>query len=81
MEKDMNKARRKELQKAMDLLDEASSIIEACRDEEQEAYDNLPDGIQESEKGEVMGEYIYQMDEAIDIAESISNILAEITGA
>lgn len=74
----MNRSRRKQLENAMALIDEAKTIIEACRDEEQEAYDNMPEGIQESEKGEIMEEYIYQMEDAMDSAESISDVLTEI---
>ena len=74
----MNKIRRKALRKALELIDEAKSIIEACRDEEQEAFDNLPEGLQESERGEAMAECIYQMEDAMDSAESISDALTKI---
>lgn len=50
----MNKARRKELEKAKDLLEQAQSIIEAVQEEEQEAFDNMPEGLQSSERGEQM---------------------------
>lgn len=46
----MNKARRKELSRAVELLEEAQSIIESCRDEEEEYMDNMPENLQESEK-------------------------------
>lgn len=48
----MNAARRKELKRALDMLDAAKSILEQVAEEEQEAYDNLPEGIQDSERGE-----------------------------
>ena len=66
----MNKPRRKELKRAVELLEEALSIIELCKDEEQEAFDNLPDSFQESERGEKMDEYIYYME---DVMMSIEN--------
>ena len=46
----MNKARRKQLEKASALLSEAREIIESCRDEEQDAFDNMPEGLQQSER-------------------------------
>ena len=38
----MNAARRKELNKLIDQLDEIKSQIEELQQEEQDAYDNLP---------------------------------------
>ena len=48
----MNAARRKELKRALEMLDEAKTILEQVAEEDQEAYDNLPESIQDSEKGE-----------------------------
>ena len=72
----MNRIRRKELSKALELLEQAKDIIEACRDEEQEAYDNLPEGIQSSDRGEMMDGYIYEMEDAM---ESIEGAIDTIT--
>lgn len=48
----MNKARRAMLQKAIEAIDEARALIEECRELEQEAFDNMPESIQCSERGE-----------------------------
>lgn len=48
----MNKQRRKELEEAVRLLEEAYSTIESILEQEQEAFDNMPEGLQESERGE-----------------------------
>lgn len=48
----MNKARRKELEKAIELLNQAKEIVENCQVEEQECYDNLNEGLQATEKGQ-----------------------------
>lgn len=48
----MNAARRKELKRALEMLDAAKTILEQVAEEEQEAYENLPEGIQDSERGE-----------------------------
>lgn len=74
----MNKARRNELQKALDLLGEAKGIIEQCRDEEQDAFDNLPEGLQSSERGEQMEEYISIMEEACDNLEDVESNIEEM---
>ena len=67
----MNKQRRKELEKALELIAEARGIIENCRDDEQDAFDNLPESIQESERGETMEGFIDILDEAIDNLDDI----------
>ena len=48
----MNAARRKELKRALEMLDAAKTILEQVAEEEQDAYDNLPESIQDSERGE-----------------------------
>ena len=71
----MNKARRKELSRAVELLGEAQSIIESCRDEEQEYMDNMPENLQESEKYCAAEEAVNNMDEAYDkIGEAIDSV-------
>ena len=62
----MNKARREELSRVVDLLDQARDLLETIRDEEQEAFDNLPESIQCSERGETMEDYISTMEEMLD---------------
>lgn len=62
----MNKVRRKELARVVDLLDRARDLLETIRDEEQEAFDNLPESIQYSERGETMEGYIGTMEEMLD---------------
>lgn len=62
----MNKVRRKELARVVDLLDRARDLLETIRDEEQEAFDNLPESIQCSERGEAMEDYISTMEEMLD---------------
>lgn len=52
----MNAKDRKELQRALDLLDDARIIIESIAEREQEKFDNLPEAFQNSERGEKMQE-------------------------
>ena len=62
----MNKVRRKELARVVDLLDQARDLLETIRDEEQEAFENLPESIQCSERGETMENCIGTMEEMLD---------------
>lgn len=71
----MNKARRTRLNEAMQMLCEAQEIIEACKDEEEDAFYNLPDSLQGSERGEAMEECISNMADANSgISDAISTL-------
>lgn len=61
----MNKIRRKEIARAIELMEQAREILESVRDEEQEAYDNMPESLQCSERGEAMDGYIWTIDEVM----------------
>ena len=50
----MNKDRRNRIEKCISQLEDIKTELECIRDEEQEAYDNLPEGIQMSERGDTM---------------------------
>lgn len=71
----MNKARRKMISDALDKLGELSSMIEMIRDDEQEAYDNLPEGLQESERVEAMYDAIDALESAMGACEEIEEYL------
>ena len=62
----MNKNRRNAISDIYDKLIDIQSNLECIRDEEQEAFDNLPESIQYSERGERMEEYISSLEEALD---------------
>ena len=74
----MNNARRKWLADVQAAIWRAKEELEQIRDEEQEAYDNLPEGIQDSERGETMYENIDNLDtmasDLEDILESFYDI-------
>lgn len=67
----MNKARRKAIEKIAKKLDELKSEFEGLRDEEQEAYDNMPEAFQESERGETAESILYNMDNVLEELESL----------
>lgn len=52
----MNNARRKELTKVAGLLEAARDLLEEIAMQERDAYDNLPESLQASERGEKMNE-------------------------
>jgi len=71
----MNKQNRKELEHALLLIDEAKGIVEQIRDEEQEKYDNLSEGLQQSEKGQKFEANASDLDEALNnLEEAIGNV-------
>ena len=74
----MNKQRRKRLEKSYGLIDEAMEIIQDVMDEEQEAYDNLPESFQNGERGEEMRGYIEMLEEASGYLDDTKSVVAEI---
>lgn len=58
----MNAERRKELDRAIAMIEEARSIVEAVKDAEQEAFDNMPESFQNGERGEKSQACIDAMD-------------------
>lgn len=69
----MNRIRRKSLRTILGQMDELSTVLEAVKEalqdvlnEEQEAYDNLPEGLQESDRGQQMQEYIEALEGVVD---------------
>ena len=76
----MNDEKRSRLRKAVKLMDEARTIVEGCLIEEQIAYEHLPDGIADSEKGRQMLEYIEYMEDAVDGMNDIIELLTGIAG-
>jgi hypothetical protein len=62
----MNRQRRKQIRDAYDLISEAKDLIDQALEEEQECYDNLPEGIQCSERGEEMENNVDQLQECSD---------------
>ncbi|MEM1046506.1 MAG: hypothetical protein AAGL24_10155 [Pseudomonadota bacterium] len=73
----MNKARRKAIDAIVARIDELKADVEIIRDEEQDYFDNMPEGIQDGEKGEVAQSAIDSLDDAVntidDIVESLNS--------
>ena len=61
----MNKYRRKQLEDVKDSLDEIIASLNDIKDEEQDAYDNMPESLQSSDNGSRMTDAIDDIDGAI----------------
>lgn len=71
----MNKQRRNELNDIIERLEGLMADVEALRDEEQDCYDNMPENLQYSERGEMAENAISEMDNAISsIEDAISSL-------
>lgn len=68
----MNKERREELLEVIQSLDDAIDKLNEIRDDEQDAFDSLPEGFQYSSRGEAM-------QEAVDILDNFSDEIAKIS--
>ena len=62
----MNNARRKEIEKRTSALDAIKERIEALQEEEQDAFDNLPESIHYGERGDKMQSAIDNLEYAAD---------------
>lgn len=71
----MNKQRRKRLNEVKDKLDELMRELEYIMEEEEQAYNNLPDSIQESDRGEQMSD---NCDTIYDWIETIGGVCCDI---
>lgn len=96
----MNKQRRKELSDIIDRIaamgeqlnaikqtrNDIVSDLEALRDEEQESFDSLPEGLQDSERGQDMQAAVDNLDNAlqdldIDLDLDVDGVVSNIDDA
>ena len=76
----MNKSRRTRIDKLIERIDDLMSDLDLIREEEQEAYDNLPESIQDSERGESMYDAIDNLESAYSSLEEVEDYLNEAKG-
>lgn len=74
----MNKERRKRLDEVINQLEELQAEVASIGEEEREAYDNLPESIQYSERGEQMSENADDLDGLDGDFESLLDTLRDI---
>ena len=71
----MNKERRKAIRKAIVKIEE---LVQDILSDEQEAYDNMPESLQESENGLISAEAQENLESAIDALEEAISYLEDI---
>jgi hypothetical protein len=59
-------------------LDELQNELETIRDDEQEVFDNMPESLQQGERGQASEAAISALQEAIDMLDGFS--IEELTG-
>jgi hypothetical protein len=71
----MNAKRRKLIETIIDILEQQRDEIDYVASDEQEAFDNMPEGLQYSERGDTMQENIDDLESASsDLDDIISNL-------
>lgn len=77
----MNAARRKQLEAARELIEQAQAIIQEASADESEAFENLPESLQEGDRGQAMQEAISELENAEsgcdDILSAIDRAVAQ----
>lgn len=58
----MNNTRRKQIDDAVALIEQARSIIETVTADESDAYENMPENLQLSERGEAVQEAVNNLE-------------------
>lgn len=76
----MNKSRRATITKAEVLITEARAFLEAVRDEEQDAYDAMPESFQNGERGEASTVCLDALNEIIESVETAEGGCPEARG-
>lgn len=74
----MNNERRKKIQKIIDQLGDLKLEIEDVQNEEQTAFDNMPEGLQQAESGQKIEENASELGDAADEIDNLVNSLEEI---
>ena len=75
-----NKNRRDRLAKLSDQISDIMEKLEELRDEELEAFENLPESLNSSERGEVMQTAIGAMDDALSSLENADSRILDAMG-
>lgn len=74
----MNKARRKWLEEVIEKIEEAQQEIASIAEEERECFDNMPEGLQEGERGQSISDNADSLEEADSDFESLLDTLREV---
>ena len=75
----MNKSRRKELSRIAEELDNLREDLDAVASEERDAYDNLPESLQESDRGCAMEEAADELDDICGELDELRQRIESVT--
>ncbi len=67
----MNNDRRAAIRRAMRLLDEAKDILETCASDERDYFDNMPESLQDGERGQAASDAADALDEAVEAIDNM----------
>ena len=73
----MNKSRRNAINRLIGQLEEIQTAIEDVSAEEEECYDNLPESLRDSERGEMMSDAIESLQSAYDACDEVISSLTD----
>jgi len=74
----MNNQRRKQIAKVIGMLEEAVGLVDEIHSEEGDAFDNMPESLQESERGQASSEAVDALGESRDAIEEALSALEGI---
>lgn len=74
----MNKDRRKRIEKCITGLTEIKDELESILMDEEDAFNNLPEGIQDSDRGQAFSDAIDYLNEAVDAIDDVITPLESI---
>lgn len=77
----MNDERRKVLQKILEGLNLLYPVLEGAKDDESDAYENMPEGLRNSERGEQAQIAVENLGEALDFLSSCRDKIEEVLGS
>lgn len=77
----MNKQRRADLEKAKAHLQNARDVIDSTREDESDAFGNMPEGLQQGERGQAMEEAISKLEEIVEACDSAIESIDEVTAS
>ena len=71
----MNVERRKEIDRAVELIEQAQQILAVAAEEEQDYFDNIPEAFQDGERGERANEAAEALEEvATNMADAMETL-------
>ena len=74
----MNKQRRIQIEKVMALIEEARCLLEDIQADEEQSFDNLPESLQYSERGETISDNADRLMEVVEALQDQEDELFDI---